>query len=114
MIGYGVASRSMVYYPVVNDFTTETGGFIDASFDGRSVFRQVLYPVYYLLYGNFGNQLSDLDCAYSSLIILLCIFPSFRTANPNAGWSIATHVLLAIHMIFVNILLINLLIAIFR
>ncbi|CAF1229932.1 unnamed protein product [Rotaria sordida] len=95
MIGYGVASRSMVYYPVVNKFTTETDGFINTTFDGRLVFRQILYPVYYFLYGDFGDELTNLD------------------SNPDAGWSIATHVLLAIHMIFVNILLANLLIAMF-
>ena len=32
----------------------------------------------------------------------------------NTGSSIATHVLLAIHMIFMNILLVNLLIAMFK
>ncbi|CAF4848024.1 unnamed protein product, partial [Rotaria sp. Silwood1] len=35
--------------------------------------------------------------------------------NDNiAAWSISTHVLLAVHMLFVNILLTNLLIAMFR
>ena len=34
--------------------------------------------------------------------------------NQSAGTAIATHVLLAFHMLFVNILLINLLIAMFR
>ncbi|CAF4924916.1 unnamed protein product, partial [Rotaria sp. Silwood1] len=95
MIGYGVASRSMVYYPVENGFTTKTNGSIDNSFDGRAVFHQVLYPVYYLLYSQFGNELQNLD------------------NNSDAGWSIATHVLLAFHMIFVNLLLANLLIAMF-
>jgi hypothetical protein len=61
MIGYGVASRSMVYYPIANGFTTETGGPIDISFDGRDVFRQILSPVYYLLYGEFGNETTSLD-----------------------------------------------------
>ncbi|CAF1174559.1 unnamed protein product [Rotaria sordida] len=95
MISYGVASRSMVYYPIVNNFTTETGGPIDTSFDGRNVFRQIIYPVYYLLHGEFGNERLSLE------------------SNPNAGWSITTQILLAIHMLFVNILLINLLIAMF-
>jgi len=61
MAGYGVASRSMAYYPKVNNFTTATGGFIDTSFDGRSVFRQIAYPVYYLLYGEFGKELDNLN-----------------------------------------------------
>jgi len=55
MAGYGVASRSMVYYPNADKFNITT------AFDGRSVFRQILYPVYYLMYGNFGNELSNLD-----------------------------------------------------
>ncbi|CAF3724742.1 unnamed protein product [Rotaria sordida] len=95
MIAYGIASCSMVYYPKANNFTTETNGSIDTSFDGRSVFRNILYPVYYLLYGQFGTQLDNLD------------------NSRNAGWSITTHILLAAHMLFVNILLLNLLIAMF-
>ncbi|CAF1116563.1 unnamed protein product, partial [Adineta steineri] len=55
MTGYGVASRSMVYYSnptLFNDTTTDT------SFDGRSIFRQIIYPVYYLMYGQMGNELT--------------------------------------------------------
>jgi len=70
MAGYGVASRSMVYYPIVNNFTTETDGPIDASFDGRSVFRHIAYPVYYLLYGEFGTELDDLDSMSMNSIII--------------------------------------------
>ncbi|CAF4602097.1 unnamed protein product [Rotaria sp. Silwood1] len=95
MIGYGVASRSMVYYPRANNFTMETGGSIDNSFDGRSVFRHIAYPVYYLLHGEVGDERTSLD------------------SNPDAAWSISNHILLAIHMLFVNILLTNLLIAMF-
>ncbi|CAF2356486.1 unnamed protein product [Rotaria sp. Silwood2] len=95
MIGYGVASRSMVYFPTVNGFAIPAGGSIDNSFDGRSVFRYIAYPVYYLLYGNVGDERMNLD------------------NNPDAGWSISNHVLLAIHMLFVNVLLTNLLIAMF-
>ncbi|CAF1361372.1 unnamed protein product [Rotaria sordida] len=92
MTGYGVASRSVVYYPNPNAFNDTN---VNTAFDGRSIFRQIAYPVYYLMYGQFGNELSDLD------------------TYPDAGWSIATHILLAAHMLFVNILLINLLIAMF-
>ena len=55
MTAYGVASRSMVYYPNADLFNTDT------SFDGRSVFRQIAYPVYYLLYGEIDNELANLD-----------------------------------------------------
>ncbi|CAF5126487.1 unnamed protein product, partial [Rotaria magnacalcarata] len=94
MIGYGVASRSMTYYPKANG-VTDNGNPIDTSFGGKAVFANILYPVYYLLHTQFGNERTNLD------------------SQPDAGWSIANHVLLAIHMIFVNILLTNLLIAMF-
>ncbi|CAF1110172.1 unnamed protein product [Rotaria sordida] len=84
IIAYGVASRTMYNYN--NDIL---------SFDARSIFRHIIYPAYYLLYGNVGDELSELD------------------ANPDSSMSISTHVLLAFHMLFVNILLINLLIAMF-
>jgi hypothetical protein len=77
MIGYGVASRSMVYYPVANGFTTATGGTIDTSFDGRSVFHQILYPVYYMMYGQIDNELAALNSMYvrcNSVYILCLIF----------------------------------------
>ncbi|CAF4840745.1 unnamed protein product [Rotaria socialis] len=93
MTGYGVASRAMVYYPNANRFN-ETG--ISIAFNGRDIFRQIAYPVYYLMYGEFGTELDDLD------------------NNRDEAWSISTHVLLAVHMLFVNILLTNLLIAMFR
>jgi hypothetical protein len=58
MTGYGVASRSMAYYPNANDFTSPN---ISTAFDGRTIFRQIAYPVYYLMYGNLGTELSNLD-----------------------------------------------------
>jgi hypothetical protein len=74
MIGYGVASRSMVYYPIVNGFTTETGGQIDTTFDGRNVFRQILYPVYYLLYGRLDDELNNLNGMLTNVLVILYIF----------------------------------------
>ncbi|CAF1277108.1 unnamed protein product [Rotaria sordida] len=88
MIAYGVASRTMYKY---NDDTDDD----DLTFDGRSVFRHILYPSYYLMYGSTDKELTALD------------------QNRDLGTSIATQVLLAFHMLFVNILLINLLIAMF-
>ncbi len=55
MLGYGVSSRSMVYYSNADQFNTTT------AFDGRAIFRQIVYPVYYLLYDQFGNELQNLD-----------------------------------------------------
>lgn len=95
MAGYGVTTRSMYYYQDQNGLTEAENGTIDTSFDGRSVFRQIMYPVYYFLHGEFGSELDNLD------------------KNPNAAGSIASHVLFAAQMLFVNILLTNLLIAMF-
>jgi hypothetical protein len=50
MIAYGVTSRAMYIY---NNITI--------SFDGQSIFRNILYPTYYLMYGNVGNELTSLD-----------------------------------------------------
>jgi len=58
MTAYGVASRSMAYYPYPQNFN---GTDFSVAFDGRSIFHQIIYPVYYLMYGNFGNELSYLD-----------------------------------------------------
>ncbi len=55
MIAYGVASRSMAYYP-----NPEYNQY-DTSFDGRSIFRQIAYPVYYLMYVDLGNETNYLD-----------------------------------------------------
>jgi hypothetical protein len=43
----------MVYYPVLNGFTTATGGSIDTSFDGWSIFHQILISC--LLYDVWTN-----------------------------------------------------------
>ncbi|CAF1054407.1 unnamed protein product [Adineta steineri] len=84
MIAYGVVSRSMY------NFNNET-----FPFDGQSIFQNIAYPTYYLMYGNIDGELANLD------------------REQGSSTSIATHILLAFHMLFVNILLINLLIAMF-
>lgn len=58
MTAYGVASRSMHNYNADNDTN-------DLTFDGQSVFRHIIYPSYYLMYGSTDNELQALD---SSLI----------------------------------------------
>lgn len=130
IMGYGVASRSMVYHSADPSFDSEP---FDTSFSGRPIFRQIIYPVYYLLYGDVGSERGGLDCKYSinkrlktrnyttwtrsdsfSSKTSACKLFFLIVANRDQSWSIATHVLLALHLLFVNILLINLLIAIFR
>lgn len=109
MTAYGVASRTM--YDYNNDDDTD-----DLTFDGRSIFRHVIYPSYYLMYGSTDNELEALDsmlmCISSELIVASSFVHCLE--NKSAGGAIATQVLLAFHMLLVNILLINLLIAMFR
>ena len=58
MIAYGVASRSMAYYPNPYSFTANN---TNTAFDGRSIFRQIIYPVYYFMHGHFEPELANLD-----------------------------------------------------
>ncbi|UJR29010.1 hypothetical protein I4U23_010228 [Adineta vaga] len=84
---YGVVSRSLIYYQKV-------------PFTGRGIFSHIFYEPYWFIYG----AVSDKDILDN------------RT-NPDAGTdqaeATATHVLLAFHMLFINILLLNLLVAVF-
>ncbi|CAF4696079.1 unnamed protein product [Rotaria socialis] len=63
--------------------------------DGRQFFRNIVYPVYYFVLGKFDDELAQLDI------------------TPDVNTTIATQVMLAFHMLIVNILLLNLLIALF-
>ncbi|CAF1230161.1 unnamed protein product [Rotaria sordida] len=94
MIAYGVASRAMYKYNE-DDKCNEDAHNDDLTFNGRSIFRHILYPSYYLMYGSTEKELKALD------------------ENRDLSTAIATQILLAFHMLFVNILLINLLIAMF-
>ncbi|UJR20243.1 hypothetical protein I4U23_023374 [Adineta vaga] len=82
IFAYGITSRSMIAY-----------GTID--FDGRKIFRDIVYPVYYFVHGSFDNERTQLE------------------TTPDNSTTIATQIIFAFHMLFVNILLINLLIALF-
>jgi hypothetical protein len=54
MTAYGVTSRAMYDYNSGNDTD-------DLSFDGRSIFRHIIYPSYYLMYGSTDTELQKLD-----------------------------------------------------
>ena len=58
MLGYGVASRSIVYYPHQEDYYPYN---ISRGFDGRTMFRDIVYPVYYMLHGTIQTELTNLD-----------------------------------------------------
>lgn len=48
----------MVYYPDPNRFQDNP---TNIAFDGRAIFRQIIYPVYYMLYGDGADERSNLD-----------------------------------------------------
>ncbi len=66
MIAYGVTSRSMYI------FNNDT-----LSFDGRSIFGSIIYPTYYLMYGNVGNELTELDGKEKKIIYFYILFILF-------------------------------------
>lgn len=103
MTAYGVASRSMAFYGTFH-------------FGIREIFHAVLYPVYYLLYTNVSGELQGLDGQILERSLLhstsLHCFSLLGSINQSSG--IATHILLAFHMLLINILLVNLLIAMFK
>ncbi|CAF1146199.1 unnamed protein product [Adineta steineri] len=61
----------------------------------RNIFRAIAYPVYCFVHGSIDNERTQLD------------------ATPDSGGNIVTQIIFAFHMLFVNILLMNLLIALF-
>lgn len=100
MTAYGVASRSIAFY----------GTF---EFTGRNVLHYVFYPVYYLLYTNLSGELNNLEGLDGRAALFFWQRHSVLEAMP-ASRSVATHILLAFHMLLINILLVNLLIAMFK
>jgi hypothetical protein len=54
MVGYGVTSRAMYDFSLYTDVGNLT-------FDGQSIFRNILYPTYYLMYGSQDDELSALN-----------------------------------------------------
>lgn len=61
MVAYGVASRSMYNYNADSNDD-------DLIFNARSIFRHILYPTYYLMYGSTDDELRALDRNVSSLL----------------------------------------------
>ena len=49
MTAYGVASRAMYDYSEA------------LTFDARSILRNIIYPTYYMMYGNVEEELAELD-----------------------------------------------------
>ncbi|CAF3925895.1 unnamed protein product, partial [Rotaria sordida] len=70
IFGYGITSRSMTAY-----------GTID--FDGQQFFRNVVYPVYYFILGNFDSELSQLDEMISAIHYLDKAWSEFERFSTN-------------------------------
>ncbi len=104
-MAYGVVSGAMTKYGEVK-------------FDVRSIFNNIFYAPYWFLYSEASDEKKALDSEIiQSIKILSCAFildmVTGNTSSSLVTEAIATHVLLAFHMLFINILLLNLLIALF-
>ena len=102
---YGVVSRSLILYRQI-------------PFTGQGIFGQIFYQPYWFIYGEISDK-ATLDSKYFSRIsfflFILNIYLDMISNGTAAdvAEATATHVLLAFHMLFINILLLNLLIAVF-
>ncbi|CAF3799568.1 unnamed protein product [Adineta steineri] len=86
---YGVVSRALVMYDTL-DFTA------------KSIFTGIFYQPYWLLYSEADAELGNLDAIING------------TNSEMAAEATVNQVLLAFHMILINILILNLLIAVFN
>lgn len=96
IIAYGVSSRAMVHPNSL-------------SFNARDIFSKLVYRPYFFLYGYFEEELKYLDELVSSKND-----SNNGVRDDITSAATATYILLALHMLFINILLINLLIATFK
>ncbi|CAF3904829.1 unnamed protein product [Rotaria sordida] len=87
---YGVVSRALIFYRQV-------------PFTGRGILTEIFYEPYWFIHGEF----SDKDLLDER------IKNGTNAGGGGAAEATATHVLLAFHMLFINILLLNLLVAVF-
>ena len=102
---YGVVSRAMIKHG-------------DVQFTAYGIFTDVFYAPYWFLYSVVDDEKKQLDgniyVKFHWQILLSSPTGLISNSSSNlAAEAIATHVLLAFHMVFINILLLNLLIAVF-
>ncbi|UJR16241.1 hypothetical protein I4U23_003149 [Adineta vaga] len=88
---YGVVSRALFMYNNIE-------------FTAQNVFTSIFYRPYWFLYSIVDEERNDLDGIISSNI----------STSRQVSEATVTHVLLTFHMLFINILLLNLLIAAFN
>ncbi|CAF1014905.1 unnamed protein product [Adineta ricciae] len=84
---YGVVSRALILYKQV-------------PFTVHAIFKEIFYEPYWFIYG----EVSDKDLLDNIIQ---------TDSGSAAAEATATHVILAFHMLFINILILNLLIAVF-
>ncbi|CAF4168433.1 unnamed protein product [Rotaria sordida] len=77
--------------------------YAELEFTARSIFTAVFYQPYWFLYSIVDEEKSNLDNIISN-----------ATSSEAVIEATVTHVLLACHMLFINILILNLLIAVFN
>ncbi|CAF0952112.1 unnamed protein product, partial [Didymodactylos carnosus] len=87
IVAYGVVSRALIMHGQV-EFTL------------RGIFENILYPPYWFIHGEIDDR-EKLDGMINN------------GTSKIVAEATVTHVLLALHMLFINILLLNLLIAVF-
>ncbi|CAF3511447.1 unnamed protein product [Rotaria sp. Silwood1] len=87
---YGVVSRALILYKQV-------------PFTGHGIFSEIFYEPYWFIYGEVSDK----------YLLDNIIHGDSNSTTGNVAEASATHVLLAFHMLFINILLLNLLIAVF-
>ncbi|CAM4808551.1 unnamed protein product [Rotaria magnacalcarata] len=87
---YGVASRSLILYNQV-------------PFTINDIVNEILYEPYWFIYGEPSDK----------VLLDNLIDDGSNHSTPNVAEAAAAHFLLAFHMLFVNILVLNLLIAVF-
>ncbi len=91
----------------------------EMTFTFQSIFANIFYTPYWFLYADAEEERKTLDCELLHIIYNTYISISFLdiiTGNNSTNLgaeAVATHMLLAFHMLFFNILLLNLLIAVF-
>ncbi|CAF1610868.1 unnamed protein product, partial [Didymodactylos carnosus] len=86
---YGFVSRSLILYR-------------DVDFIGRGIFRQIFYRPYWFLYSIVDDKTKQIDGIINN-----------STSGDYVAKATASHILLTFQMLFVNILILNLLIAVF-
>ena len=96
ILAYGVTSRSMTAHKEFN-------------FNLKEILQNVIYPQYFFIYGYIENELFTLEAMLRNTN-----HTNISSKSANESTIIAHYVLFAIHVLFVNILLVNLLIAMFK